>query len=189
MAQPDDNLDPPRLDPGALDPEALDPRAYHAVVGPALKACADAAAARGDPTLHADMPAMLALIDMVRALARRWCAAHADEKRSAALLEAAPAAACVMVLHEARLGDQAVGQCLAALETAYAQLLAHGVTAAAAPAIDEAWAALNDGPEDNLEDGTDDSVDDGARARAEDALARAAQHIIAAVEAWQGQRH
>lgn len=165
-----------RLDPETLaedDLSALDPQAYHTIVGPPLQVCAELAARRGDPTLHADMPAMLALIDLVARLADLYAETHGDDAPDRELLDAAPAAACVMVLQEAKLGPDAVGQCLAALETAYAQLAEHEVTAGARPHVAMAWELLCDGDRD-------------------DALAnlkQAAEHIVAAIEAWQAKVH
>lgn len=160
------------LDPTRLDPEALPPATYHKVVGPALQVAAEVAAARGDPTLHADMPAMLALVELVTALAERWCAEHADEPGSEPLAGAA-AAACVMVMQQAKLPETAIGQCLAALETAYAQLAAHAVTAPATPMVNAAWQAF----------------EAGERGLAVGHLKRAAECIVAAIEAWQARVH
>lgn len=161
------------LHPRQLDPDALDPAAYHTVVGPSLQVAAEVAAARGDPTLHADMPAMLALIDLVSRLAEYWRTTHADDDRTGELLDGAPSAACVMVLQEAEMPPDAVGQCLAALETAYAQLAEHEVTEVANASVERAWQALQ---HDNR---------DAALAQ----LKQAAQQIVAAIEAWQAQVH
>lgn len=168
--------DSTRLDPEALAEEglsALDPQAYHAVVGPPLQVCAEVAAQRGDPTLHADMPAMLALIDLIARLADLYADTHGEAAPDRDVLDAAPAAACVMVLQEAKLDADAVGQCLAALETAYAQLAEHDVTQVARPQVAMAWEQLYDGDRD------------GALV----SLKQAAQHIVAAIEAWQAKIH
>lgn len=165
------SLDPESLAEDNLD--ALDPETYHAVVGPPLKVCADVAAKRGDPTLHADMAAMLALIDLVARLADLHAETHGIGDEARDLLNAAPAAACVMVLQEAKLDADAVGQCLAALEAAYAQLAEHDVTEGARPHVAMAWELLQDGD----------------REGALDCLEQAARQIVAAIEAWQAKVH
>lgn len=159
--------------PESPDPEALDSATYHGVVGPALQAAAEVAAERGDPTLHADMPSMLALIDLISALAARWRRERSVDQRTARMLEGAPAAACVMVLQEAKLDESAIGQCLAALEAAYAQLVEYEVTAAARTKIDNAWRALQN----------------DRREVAVTNLKEAAQQIVTAIEDWQAKVH
>lgn len=168
--------DNPRLNPEALAenaPGALDPETYHLVVGPPLQVCAELAAQRGDPTLHADMAAMLALIDLVARLADLHAETRGDAAPARETLEAAPAAACVMVLREADLDAEATGRCLAALEAAYAQLAEHDVTAGARPHVAMAWELLCDGD----------------RGDALEHLGRAARHIVAAIEDWQARIH
>jgi len=165
------------LDPAWLrdDPTGgLPHEAYHTTVGPALKVCADVAAKRGDPTLHGDMPSMLALIDLVNRLADHYRNDHPDEDdRHGEVLDGAAAAACVMVFQEAKLPADAIGQCLAALETAYAQLVEHEVTAEAEPLAAIAWQQFRD--------------DDREAAVA--SLERAAQRVVAAIDAWQARVH
>lgn len=168
--------DIPDLNPETLDenaPDTLDADTYHIVVGPPLQVCAELAAKRGDPTLHADMAAMLALIDLVVRLADLYIETHGDDASSRQMLDTAPAAACVMVLQEADLDPDAIGQCLAALETAYAQLAEHDVTAGARPHVAMAWEQLCD----------------GKRESALESLAQAAKHIVTAIEAWQAKVH
>lgn len=149
----------------------MDPAVYHAVVGPPLQVAAEVAATRGDPTLHADMAAMLALIDLVSRLSDHWRDKHPANTGDG--LNDAPAAACVMVLQEAKLPPDTIGQCLAALESAYATLLGDGVTNVAQQSVDRAWQALgNNKREDAIEH-----------------LKQGAQQIIAAIEAWQAKRH
>lgn len=161
------------LDPETLDPEALDPAVYHTIVGPVLQVAADAAAKRGDPTLHADMPAMLALVDIVTRLADLYMETWPDSGADTEMLQGAPAAACVMVLQEAGLEAQAIGQCLAALETAYTQVHENNVIDDARPHVAMAWEHLADGQQE----------------QARECLTRAAQTIIAAIEDWQVQVH
>jgi len=112
----------------ASAPENIDPQTYHAVVGPALQAAAAVAAERGDHTLAADMPAMLALIELVNQLSLHYYDEPEAGEDAQDWLHGAPAAACVMVMQEAKLEQAAIGQCLAALEAAYAQLAEHDVT-------------------------------------------------------------
>lgn len=161
------------LDPQGLDPDALDPDTYHMVVGPPLQVAAEIAAARGDPTLHGDMPAMLALIDLVSRLAEYWRAEHGTENQTDDPLADAPTAACVMVLQEAEMPPGTIGQCLAALESAYGSLLDEGVTDVAATAVERAWRAL-------VNDHRDTAVEQ---------LKQGGQQVVGAIEAWQAQLH
>lgn len=161
------------LDPETLDPDALDPGVYHSIVGPALQVTAETAAKRGDPTLHADMPAMLALVDIVTRLADLYADTYPDSGPDHAVLAGAPGAACVMVLQEAGLDSRAIGQCLAALKTAYTQIYEHDLMDGARPHVAMAWEQLTD--------------DQPEQARA--SLAQGVQAIIAAIEDWQAQVH
>ncbi|MES1929453.1 hypothetical protein SADO_09352 [Salinisphaera dokdonensis CL-ES53] len=161
------------LDPEKLDPEALDPKTYHRVIGPALKAAADVAAKRGHPTLHDDMPAMLALVDMVTRLADLFAEHYPETAKNEPMLENAATGACVMVFQQAKMPADAIGQCLAALETAYRQLYEHDVVDEARPFIAMAW----------------EHLDDEQRGEAEKCLQQASERVIAAIEAWQTQVH
>lgn len=161
------------VNPEALDLSALNQDAYHAVVGPALQVAAEAAAKRGDPTLHADMPAMLALVDISTHLAHLYLETYPDSDVDKSKLESAPAAACVMVLQEAEMEQDSVDQCLLALQKAYEQMYDQDVVSAARPFIAHAWEHL---------------VDD-QREQAHGCLTMAANTIIAAIEAWQSQVH
>lgn len=161
------------LDPKSQDPEALDPPIYHAVVGPPLQAAADVAAARGDPTLHADMPAMLALIDLITRFGGYWRAENHYDDKIDELLTGAAASACVMVLQEAKMPPDNIGQCLGALESAYDSLLDDDVTDIAKNSADHAWQALK--------------TDNRELAAAQ--LKQATQQIVAAIEVWQAQVH
>ncbi|MDN5862404.1 MAG: hypothetical protein L0H19_03050 [Salinisphaera sp.] len=160
------------LDPAQLDPDALSPAAYHAVVGPALQVSAELAAARGDRKLCGDMVAMLALADLITGLARRWRAADGDDIE-AEKLDSAPAAACVMVMQEAGMPENTIGQCLAALEAAHAQITAHEVTAPATAAVDGAWAHFQA----------------GARELGLTELRQAAECVVREIETWQARVH
>ncbi|GAB3671911.1 hypothetical protein [Salinisphaera aquimarina] len=162
-----------RLDPENLNPEAMDPDAYHVVVGPALQVAADVAAKRGHPTLHDDMPAMLALVEMVTRLADLYAETHPDGAADAQMLDNAATGACVMVFQQAEMPADAIGQCLAALETAYGQLHDQEVIADARPFIAMAW----------------EHFEDGQRKDAMHCLTQSAQRTIAAIEAWQTQVH
>ncbi|MAS10442.1 hypothetical protein J7355_08365 [Endozoicomonas sp. G2_2] len=161
------------LDPEKLDPEALDPKTYHRVIGPALKAAADIAAKRGHPTLHDDMPAMLALVDMVTRLTDLFIEHYPKAARDEPMLENAATGACVMVFQQAKMPADAIGQCLAALETAYRQLYEHDVIDDARPFIAMAW----------------EHLDDDQRDEAAQCLQQASERVIAAIEAWQTQVH
>lgn len=159
------------VNPETLDLDALGPDAYHTVVGPALRAAAEAAAKRGDPTLHADMPAMLALVDICSHLAHLYGESWPDSGISRDKLDGAPAAACVMVLQEAEMEPWAIEQCLGALQAAYRQMYEHNVVDEARPFIAHAWAHL---------------VDD-QREQAHGCLTMATHTIIAAIENWREQ--
>lgn len=163
----------PSLDPEGVDPQALDPEAYHTVIGPALQVTAEVAAARGDPTLHADMPAMLALIDLVTRLADYWCAEETGGSDSNETLADAPTAACVMVLQEAEMPPDSIGQCLGALESAYQSLLSDDVTDVAATSVERAWQQFGNNQRD------------AAIAQ----LKQGAQQIVGAIDAWQARLH
>lgn len=159
------------FDPQTLELSALDEHAYHAVIGPALRVAAEAAAKRGDPTLHADMPAMLALVDISTHLAHLYIETYPDSSVDQSKLDEASAAACVMVLQEAEMEPYAIEECLQALQAAYKQLYEHAVVDDARPFIAHAWEHL---------------VDD-QREPAHACLTLAANTIIAAIENWQEQ--
>lgn len=155
-------------------PESIDPDTYHAVVGPSLQAAAAIAAERGDPTLAADMAAMLALIELVNLLTAQYneqAVNTADDAQE--WLHGAPAAACVMVMQEARLEQSAIGQCLAALEAAYAQLAEHRVTQPAHELIFRAGL----------------QIQSGERKLAATTLKQATRSVIHEIEAWRAQTH
>lgn len=162
-----------RLDPENLNPEAMDADAYHVVVGPALQVAAEVAAKRGHPTLHDDMPAMLALVEMVTRLADLYGEAYPDAAVDPQMLDNAATGACVMVFQQAEMPADAIGQCLAALETAYRQLHEHEVLEDARPFIAMGF----------------EHFDDGQRKDAMHCLTQATQRTIAAIEAWQTQVH
>lgn len=163
-----------RLDPEKLDPEALDPHAYHRIVGPALQVAAEVAAKRGHRRLFDDMPAMLALVEMVTRLADLY-AEHYPEQATQAntMIDSAATGACVMVFQEAELPPDAIGQLLAALETAYRQLHEQAVIDDARPFIAMAWSHL----------------DDDERSDGQHCLTQACQNVVAAIENWQEQVH
>lgn len=162
-----------RLDPEHLNPEAMEAEAYHRVVGPALQVAAEVAAKRGHPTLHDDMPAMLALVEMVTRLADLYAAYYPNADVEPGMLDNAATGACVMVFQEAKLPADAIGQCLAALETAYQQLHEQEVIDEARPFIAMAW----------------EHFQDDQRTEAKHCLTQSAQRTIAAIEAWQTQVH
>jgi hypothetical protein len=90
--------------------ETLAPDTYHRVVGPALQAAAETAGRRGHKSLFDDMPAMLALVDLVTRLADLHRAHDAAAVNQATLLDDAATAACVMVFQEAKLPAPAISQ-------------------------------------------------------------------------------
>lgn len=156
-----------------LAPEHIDSDTYYAVIGPALQAAAEIAAERGDPTLAADMPAMLALIELVNHLSAYHNEQAPDADNDQDWLQGAPAAACVMVMQEAKLEQAAIGQCLAALEAAYAQLVEHDVTAAARELVRRGCL----------------QIEAGERKLAGASLKQAARRIVKEIEAWRESTH
>ncbi|MES1935029.1 hypothetical protein [Salinisphaera hydrothermalis] len=162
------------LNPESANPEALDHTTYHRVVGPALRAAAETAAKRGHKYLFDDMPAMLALVDMVTRLADLYREHYPDVATDQNdWIDKAATAACVMVFQEAELPADAIGQCLAALETAYQQVHEQSVLDPGVRYIAMAWSHL----------------DDDEREDAHHCLTQAAEHMIAAIEAWQSEVH
>lgn len=159
------------LDPEAIDGQALDRATYNRVVGPALQAAAETAAKRGHKYLFDDMPAMLALIEMVTRLADLYREHYPDATgEKTTLIDNAATAACVMVFQEAELDPVAIDQCLVALETAYRQVHEHSVIDDSARYIAMAWSHL----------------DDDQRDQARHCLIQSTEQIIAAIEVWQG---
>ncbi len=160
-----------RTEPQA--PESIDADTYYAVVGPALQAAAKIAAERGDLTLAADMPAMLALIEMVNQLSAQYHEQAVEYEDAEDWLHSAPAAACVMVMQEAKFEQAAIGQCLAALEAAYAQLAQHQVTAPAVELI------LRGGLQ----------LQAGERKLAAFTLKQATRRVVSEIEIWRESTH
>ena len=162
------------LNPESVHPDALDPATYHRVVGPALQAAAETAAKRGHKYLFDDMPAMLALVDMVTRLADLYREHYPEVATDKAdLIDKAATAACVMVFQEAELPPDAIGQCLAALETAYRQVNEQAVLDPGVRYVAMAWSHL----------------DDEERRDAHHCLTQACEHMIAAIETWQSEVH
>lgn len=165
--------DMPR-DAGAVDPQALDHTTYHCVVGPALQAAADTAAKRGHKYLFDDMPAMLALVDMVTRLADLYREHYPEAAaQQPTLIDNAATGACVMVFQEAELAPDAVDQCLTALETAYRQIHEQSVIDGGARYTAMAWSHL----------------DNDDREAARHCLIQAAEQTIAAIEIWREASH
>lgn len=167
------HTDPTRLDPEHLDPQAMDKPTYHRVVGPALQAAAEVAAKRGHPTLHDDMPAMLALVELITRLADLFSEHYPEHPVEPEMLDNAATGACVMVFQQAKMPADAIGQCLAALETAYRQIHEQSVVDGARPFVAMAWSHLEDEERD----------------AAQHCLQQACQHVVEAIEAWQTQVH
>lgn len=123
--------------------ENLKPEEYQAVIGPALHAAADIAAARGDPDLYNDMASMLTLMTLVRDLAdlyqHEWGAM--GQLSAPALFEAAPGAACVIVLQEQELADDAIVMMLEALTRAESLIRADNALGAERVEVQKSWDA------------------------------------------------
>lgn len=157
--------------PDRPDANALPLQVYHRTVGPALQVAAETAAKRGHRQLFDDMPAMLALIEIVARLAESY-RAHYPEAPAGhdALLDGAPGAACVMVFQEAKLDPATIEPMLEALERAHQQVHEHDVIGGSERYIAMAFSHL----------------DDDERTPARHCLTQAAEHIIAAIELWRG---
>jgi len=158
--------------PGSNENE-LPPEAYHRVVGPPLKAAAETAARRGNKTLFEDMPAMLSLVDMVTRLADLYRQHDPDlDDEKAQLLEGAAMSACVMVFQNSELPEEAINDCLGALQAAYRQLNEQAVIDLATPHIAMAWSHM----------------EDEQREQAQKCLTEACEKTIAAIEVWEANR-
>lgn len=158
--------------PSELTP-SLPPAEYHLIVAPVLQVTADIAAARGDPDLFNDMPSMLALMALVRALAdcyRRDAPEKAEAVRDA--LKAAPMGACLMALHRSELDESQINDCTWALEKATTQLVEAGVLGRERPLAEEAYRLLT---------GND-------RAGAIERLKGAATGIVMEIDRWERTR-
>lgn len=158
------------------DASTLDPATYHRVVGPALRAAAETAARRGHRLLFDDMPAMLALVDMITRLVDLEHQNSPDsvgDGRGKAVLDEAAASACVMVFRKAELSEDDINGCLVALRAAYRQINEQSVIEEATPYIAMAWSHMEDGQRDP----------------AHESLIQASRYIIAAIEVWREHRY
>lgn len=150
------------------DPTALPAHDYHLVVGPALKVTAALAARRGDPTLYNDMASMMALLALVRALRDSHLASGRADASAEAMAQA-PLGACAMVLQDAELDENQKRDCLWALDAAEDQLRAKGVLNLDEPRALEAYTSLAE----------------GARETGEQILAKMAEGLVDAIDAWE----
>lgn len=157
-----------------LQDNALSATEYQMIVAPSLKVAAELAARRGDPTLQADLPAMLALIYLVSGLAHFYREEWADlvGGTNEEALQSAPMAACVMVLKQAGLDEAATNQCQRALQGAYQQTVDAELGWTAEGHIETAWRHM-----------TNDKRD-----LALASLNSAAEQIVAAIEVWESSR-
>jgi hypothetical protein len=157
-----------------LQEDALSSTEYQMIVAPSLKVAAELAARRGDPTLQADLPAMLALIYLVTGLAgfyrEEWADLSGGANKEA--LQAAPMAACVMVLKQAGLDEAASNQCQQALQGAYKLTIDAELGWTAKGHIETAWRHI-----------TNDKRD-----LALASLNSAAEQLVAAIEVWESSR-
>ncbi len=157
-----------------LQENALSSTEYQMIVAPSLKVTAELAARRGDPTLQADLPVMLALIYLVTGLAgyyrEEWADLSGGTNEEA--LQAAPMAACVMVLKQAGLDEAASNQCQKALQGAYQMTLDAELGWTAKGLIETAWRHI-----------TNDKRD-----LALASLNSAAEQLVAAIEVWESNR-
>lgn len=122
----------------------LKPEEYQAVIGPALHAAADIAAARGDPDLYNDLASMLALMTLVHDLSDlyqyQWGAL--GQMSEPKVFEQAPLAASVIVLQEQKLEEHAITAMTQALEKAYNMLRADNVLGTERVDVQKAWDAM-----------------------------------------------
>ena len=150
----------------------LSPDEYQLLAGPALKAAAQVAAARGDPDLFRDMACMLALLATVTALTRCHQAglpgttAHRNE------LELIPIAVCALVFTRSELAPDEVRDCLAALPQAFQMLVEAGTLTPQDTGVAEAYTALTAGETE----------------RADRLLVQAASAMAGAVDRWEERR-
>ena len=126
--------------------ENLKPEEYQAVIGPSLHAAADVAAARGDPDLFNDLPSMIALMTLTRDLAdlyqHHWGAL--GQISPADVFEAAPSAACVIVLQEQKLDQESVVAMSQALDEANTMLRKDNMLGQERVEVQKAWDASLD---------------------------------------------
>ncbi len=126
--------------------ENLKPEEYQAVIGPSLHAVADVAAARGDPDLFNDLPSMLALMTLIRDLGdlyqHHWSAM--GQLSASTIFDAAPLAACLVVLQEHELQKESIEPMIQALDTAYVMLREENLLGRERVDVQKAWDAFLD---------------------------------------------
>lgn len=150
----------------------LNPDEYRLLAGPALKAAAQVAAARGDPDLFRDMAGMLALLAMVTALTRCYQAGVSDTPVYRKELELVPIAVCALVFTRSGLAPDEVRDCLVALPQAYRMLVDAGALGPQDDNMAQAFAALAAGDTE----------------RADRLLVQAASAMAGEVDRWEEQR-
>ena len=150
----------------------LSPDEYRLLAGPALKAAAQVAAARGDPGLFRDMACMLALLAMVTTLTRCHQAGMSDTTAYRRELELVPIAVCALVFTRSGLAPGEIKDCLAALPRAHQMLVEAGVLVPEDVHMTQAYAALVAGETEH----------------ADQLLAQVAHAIANAVDRWEEQR-
>ena len=127
--------------------ENLKPDEYQAVIGPALHAAADIAAARGDPDLFNDLPSMLALMTLTLDLAdlyqHHWGAL--GQMSPPEVFTAAPLAACVVVLQEQKLEPESITAMTQALDEANTMLRKENMLGRERVEVQKAWDASLEG--------------------------------------------
>lgn len=130
--------------------DALSATTYYAVVGPALKAAASVAARRGYPTLHDDLPCMIALIELVTRLADLYVE-HDPNQTERDTLAAAPLGAAAMVLREAEVDQSSIELMTDALANAHARVHQAAVIDDPRPTVAMAWSYLADAERDTAD--------------------------------------
>mgnify|MGYP000444526124 CR=1 FL=1 len=149
--------------------EQLTPEAYHQTVGPSLKAAADIAAKRGHPTLHDDLPCMIALVELVSRLVDLYADTRALTEHERGVLDAAPLGAAVMVLGEAGLDADTIAVMRDALRDAHSRVHDQGIIDDPRPTVAMAWSYLMD----------------AKREAADNYLQRSVLAMAEAIDAWE----
>lgn len=156
-------------------PEWLSPEEYQMIIAPSLKVAAELAASRGDPTLLQDLPSMLCLIHMVDSLKSyyvdEWLVMNGVPSEES--LQNAAEAACMMVLTEGNVPKNYMPTMISALNRAYQQVIAEGISVESDAVIKRAW----------------ESVKKNENAQFLALLEQAAKKFVLGIDAWEKSRN
>lgn len=142
------------------------------IVSPVLQVTAEIAAVRGDRDLYNDMASMMALLILVRTLGGLYLQQPGAAADASDAVDAAPMAACTMVLQRGELTREQVGDCLWALQAATQELADAQVLGREQRPAHEAWQFLLA----------------GNRKHAIECLKQAAVSIVMDVDKWERDR-